>query len=105
MDKMPNTTGPLGAHGPTALAVDSHVHNPGLHGRFVALDLDENDLHRIEARGDGDSGAEPSPLGWGVCRHGFGLQNLPRGLSKEHAEVIACLENRRAVAGAGHHVS
>lgn len=92
----------LGVHGPTVLAVDRPVHNPGLHGRFLAIDLDENNRVALEARRQAHPEAELPALGWGVCRHGFGLQRLPQGISKEHAEVIACLENRRVEIGAPH---
>lgn len=47
-------------------------HLPALHGRYLPVDLDENNR------------APAGTLGWGVCRQGFGLQNLPR-MTREQA--------------------
>lgn len=50
-------------------------------GEYLALDLDANNRR------------PPGTLGWGVCRHGHGLQDLPP-LTEEQAERIADYLNR-----------
>ncbi|MBS1861902.1 MAG: hypothetical protein JSS68_09335 [Actinobacteria bacterium] len=43
--------------------------HPRLHGRYVTVDLGENNRHMNDGTTD---------FGWGVCRQGLGLQDLPR---------------------------
>lgn len=53
-------------------------------GEYVAIDLDEN--NRKPA----------GTFGWGVCRHGHGLQDLP-ALSEKQARELAGKLNGEAV--------
>lgn len=47
------------------------------HGEYIAIDLDENNRHTREEWARRHPGETPRSFGWGVCRHGYGLQNLP----------------------------
>lgn len=58
------------------------------HGRYLPVDLDENNRHSRE-RYAKRHGREPAPFGWGVCRHGFGLQRHDGILTREQAEAWA----------------
>jgi hypothetical protein len=63
-------------------------HRPADFGRYLPIDLDENNRAAIEAWRERNPGKTPPSLGWGVCRHGFGLQNLPR-MTEDEAERVA----------------
>ena len=91
-------------HGPTAIPHrnmsgrdEGHPHNPGLYGRYLALDLTANNRHSIDAFAylRAILTRLPRPdLGWGVCRHGFGLQDFRDGhMSREVAEDRAIALN------------
>ena len=68
-------------------------------GEYVALDLTENNRASIDAWCERNPG-EPRPdFGWGVCRHGFGLQDFGDGYMPEHiakARAIALNAGRPA---------
>jgi len=57
-------------------------------GEYFAIDLDENNRAALDARRDRFPGREFPALGWGVCRHGHGLQDLPP-LSEVQARHLA----------------
>lgn len=60
-------------------------------GEYTPIDLDENNRHAIEQRRKRFPGREFPALGWGVCRHGHGLQNLPpltEGQARDLAEKL-----------------
>ncbi len=64
-------------------------------GRYVAIDLDANNRHVIQHSRERFEQAHPGepipsrpPLGWGVCRQGFGLQNFPP-LNEPSAKSLA----------------
>jgi hypothetical protein len=44
-------------------------------GEYIAIDLDENNRHTREAWAERHPGQPQRPFGWGVCRHGHGLQD------------------------------
>jgi hypothetical protein len=80
--------------GPTAIpwrnmsgTSEGRPHDPGLYGRYLPIDLDENNRYQRE-RWAKRHGRAPASFGWGVCRHGFGLQNLPR-MTRDEAERVA----------------
>jgi hypothetical protein len=92
----------LGVHGPVCIPCRQQVwepgtrtytyadiwpHSPGLYGRYIVIDLDENNRHS-RAEWAKRNGREPRSFGWGVCRHGFGLENLPV-MTREEAERVA----------------
>ena len=51
-------------------------------GDFIAVDLDANNDH-ARKRWAERHGREPSSFGWGVCRHGHGLQHFGDGFMSE----------------------
>lgn len=53
-------------------------------GEYVAIDLDEN------------NGKPAGTFGWGICRHGHGLQDFPR-LSEHEARYLAAMLTEEAV--------
>lgn len=61
-------------------------------GEYVAIDLDENNRHAIEERQRRFPDRAFPALGWGVCRHGHGLQDLPP-LSEQQARSLAAKLN------------
>lgn len=61
-------------------------------GQYIAIDLDENNRHALEARREQFPGVSFPALGWGVCRHGHGLQDLPP-LSERQARELAAKLN------------
>jgi hypothetical protein len=92
----------LGAHGPTCVPyvpwgwsierdgpppAGSSPHSPGTFARYLVIDLDENNRHS-RAEWAKRNGREPQSFGWGICRAGFGLQNLPT-MTREEAERVA----------------
>jgi hypothetical protein len=87
MERLPQIHGPI-----TIPFVNMHgkeegtPHDPGIYGRYLAIDLDQNNR---TPRG---------VLGWGVCRQGFGLQALPR-MNKAQAEAKAKELNERMPIG------
>lgn len=65
-------------------------HNPALYGRYISVDLDENNRHSVDAYCARFPDRPRPDLGWGVCRHGFGLQSFGDGwMSREVAELRA----------------
>jgi hypothetical protein len=88
-------------HGPTAIPYrnmsgrdEGHPHNPGLYGRYLALDLTANNRHSIDAWCKRFPDRPRPDLGCGVCRHGFGLQDFRDGrMSQEVAEARAIALN------------
>lgn len=51
-------------------------------GDYIAIDLDANNQHSRDewaAR----NGRQPDSFGWGVCRHGYGLQSFGDGFMSE----------------------
>lgn len=93
-------------HGPTCIpwrnmfgGSEGHPHHPGDYGRYLPIDLDANNVHTVDewcARHPG----EPRPvLGWGVCRHGFGLQHHVGVLSEAQADEWAHELNAAIVIG------
>ena len=61
-------------------------------GEYIAIDLDENNRYALEERRKRFPDHEFPPLGWGVCRHGHGLQDLP-ALSETQARNLAAKLN------------
>ncbi len=98
MNVCPTDTGEV--HGPTAIPWrnmfgedEGQPHHPGLYGRYLALDLDENNRASREAW-EKRTGLQAQSFGWGVCRHGFGLQAFGDGwMSREVAEARAVALN------------
>lgn len=71
-----------------------HPNHPGLYGRYRPIDLDENNRATIEAWKARNPDRPAPALGWGVCRHGFGLQDFGDGyMSREVAEARAIALN------------
>jgi hypothetical protein len=101
----------LGVHGPNVIPYPAYwgaggAHHPGLYGRYVVVDLDENNRHAIDfqrerfAEAHPDAELPPRPhLGWGVCRQGFGLQDFPTGLDQAEAERLAKMLNASTPVG------
>lgn len=84
--------------GPRALyfALDGQYTRRARSGEFVAIDLDENNRHALQQRRERHPGREFPALGWGVCRHGHGLQAyLPR-LSEHEARYLAAMLTEEA---------
>lgn len=76
-----------------------HPQNPALYGRYIPIDLDANNRASIEAWLERNPGKEHVPFGWGVCRHGFGLQQFGDGyMSEEVATARAIALNRGQLA-------
>lgn len=48
-----------------------------MNGDYVAIDLDENNRYAREQWQARNPDIIASSFGWGVCRHGHGLQDLP----------------------------
>lgn len=79
--------------GPTCIPCKGTPQHPANYGRYLALDLDENNRHSRGAYRE-RTGREPESFGWGVCRHGFGLQSFGDGfMSQEIAEARAKVLN------------
>jgi hypothetical protein len=55
----------------------ANPHPPIKSGTYIPIDLDENNRYALEERAKRCPDQEFPPLGWGVCRHGHGLQDLP----------------------------
>jgi hypothetical protein len=92
--------------GPTAIPykpwgggdpLTSWPNHPGLYGRYAPIDLDENNAHQLrQAR---ERFPDHPGFGWGVCRHGFGLQDFGDGYMSEEiatARAKALNEGRPA---------
>jgi len=65
--------------------------HPADYGRYLPIDLDANNRHSIEQWRERFPDREFKSLGWGVCRSGFGLQNLPwmnEQTAREAAKVL-----------------
>jgi hypothetical protein len=73
--------------------------HPGTYARYLPIDLDANNRHSIEEWEKRFPDREHVPFGWGVCRQGFGLQDLPP-LSEETAREFARRLNRATPIGA-----
>lgn len=58
-------------------------HHPALYGRYIVIDLDENNRIAVEGFMERHPDAERPHLGFGVCRHGFGLQDFGPGVMEE----------------------
>lgn len=50
--------------------------NPADYGRYCVIDLDANNAAAVNRMLRENPEAKRPNLGFGVCRHGFGLQNL-----------------------------
>jgi hypothetical protein len=67
--------------GPSCIPVRSmfgRTSHPGGHpgyGRYIPIDLDENNRHQIDAYAERHPDRPRPVFGWGVCRRGFGLQD------------------------------
>jgi hypothetical protein len=85
----------LGAHGPTVIPAYSSFdssremipYNPGDYARYLPIDLDANNSYGI-SEWEKRTGRTHPGLGFGVCRHGFGLLNLPK-MTRDEAERVA----------------
>jgi hypothetical protein len=82
-------------HGPTAIPFrnmhgteDGCPNHPGLYGRYLVIDMDENNRHARNAWAERNPGRTLPSFGFGVCRHGFGLQDFPP-LTRYEAERVA----------------
>lgn len=103
-----------GAHGPTCIPcrrqewsvdtrtytyIDVWPHSPGDYGRYFPIDLDANNRHSVDAY-CARHPERPRPVfGWGVCRHGFGLQHHDGVLSETEADSWAVALNRTITIG------
>lgn len=59
------------------------------HGEHIAVDLDEINALMREDWSRRHHGEAPASFGWGVCRHGYGLQQLDRMTEAEAREKAA----------------
>lgn len=81
-------------HGPSCIpahtmgGTDMHA-SSGHYGRYLALDLTANNVHSIDAWCARNPGKPRPDFGWGVCRHGFGLQDHKGILTQAAAEEWA----------------
>jgi hypothetical protein len=99
MRSCPVDTGEV--HGPTAIPWRNmfgdgagQPHQPGLYGRYLAIDLTANNRASVDAYCERYPDRPRPDLGWGVCRHGFGLQSLGDGwMCQEVAEARAIALN------------
>lgn len=69
--------------GPTCIPCDFVPTNPALYGRYIVVDLDENNRYSRAAYHERFPERELPSFGFGVCRHGFGLQELGDGYMDE----------------------
>ena len=78
-------------HGPSCIPHPrgGFPHLPASYGRYLPIDLDDNNRHQIDQWCERHPGQPRPQLGWGVCRHGFGLQHHQGALSREQAEEWA----------------
>jgi hypothetical protein len=91
----------MGVHGPTVARYrpwgiadgGGWPHHPGLHGRYLVIDLDVNNRYQRE-QFEKRTGQAPRSFGFGVCRQGFGLENFPT-LTQAEAERVAIELNAR----------
>lgn len=81
-------------HGTRAiyLSPDGFYDRRARRGEYVAIDLDENNHHAIKQRAERHPGVKFPLLGWGICRHGYGLQDLPP-LSERQARKLSAKLN------------
>lgn len=79
---------------------DGRPNHPGLYGRHQPIDLDENNRHIVDQWCERHPDQPRPVLGWGVCRHGFGLQHHRDGMTEAEADAWAVELNRELVAGA-----
>jgi hypothetical protein len=64
--------------------------HPAMYGRYLALDLDANNRYAIELWEE-QFGRPHKTFGWGVCRQGFGLQDLDYMDERRAREVAKAL--------------
>lgn len=77
---------------------EGHPNNPAMYGRYIVIDLTANNRPSCDAWHERNPD-EPYPdLGFGVCRHGFGLQNLG-WLTEEEAIAQAARLNENIIIG------
>lgn len=57
--------------------------HPGEYGLYIAIDLTENNRCQIEQAHELHPDRPRPDFGWGVCRHGFGLQSFGDGYMTE----------------------
>jgi hypothetical protein len=68
--------------------------HPGLYGRYLVIDLTENNRASIDAFCERFPDRPRPDYGFGVCRHGFGLQSFGDGyMTEEVAEARAIALN------------
>jgi hypothetical protein len=74
--------------------------HPGLHARYFPIDLDANNRYQIDQWCERNPGKPRPVFGWGVCRHGFGLQHHDGVLTEDEADRWAVELNSSIVIGA-----
>lgn len=99
-----------GVEGPTVIPWRSmfgddhgHPNHPGDYGRYLVIDLDENN-RATRAEWAERNGREPRSFGYGVCRHGFGLQTIDgrsEGFTLAEADAHAIRLNAAQKIGEG----
>lgn len=84
-------------HGPTVIPFrdpfggEGYPNNPAAYGRYLVIDMTANNSAALDAWCERNPGQPRPDLGYGVCRHGFGLQNLghlTEAEAIEHAERL-----------------
>lgn len=112
MREVPTDTGEV--HGPTVMAyvpwgwsieqdgpvpLSATPHNPGLYARYAAIDLTLNNKISIDEWCKRNPDKPRPDFGWGVVRHGFGLQSFGDGyMTQEVATARAKALNQGKMA-------
>lgn len=103
----------MGKHGPTCIPYRDMFggsggwpHHPGDYGRYVPIDVDANNRANVDAYCERHPERPRPVFGWGVCRHGFGLQcdvgsyrTRSEGMTADEAERTAIELNDMIVIG------
>ena len=81
--------------GPTVIPYGPGTPNrPADYGRYLPVDLDENNRYAIEAWCEAHPRQPRPTFGWSICRGGFGRQADCDGMTEAEANAEAIKRNR-----------